>query len=443
MRQVGEGQVKDSPLGVRFIERFHLFLKIFEYKAHLADREAMKRAFRFIPKKLRHSLYRKSISLDFLEAKDIHFKIAESQDELEQAFRLVYQVHQQKNLVSVNSSELKLSKSHLLPTTKVLIGVKNEKVVSSLCLSLEGPLRTACEEQFDLSNLKAHNKCFVEISNFVFDSDSCEDFKTHLFPLCKLAVELNKIFFKADYFVLAMLPEYFDYWHSLFFLEKLSDKSVRFQELNGRAAVCAFADIKKLEAQFLARYGKKTARSNLHKYFFADVDARFKNLNAFDIVRQRYTPQILNYFFNIKTNIFSHLTSFEIRTIHKIYDENEYEEVLPNVGFRTKFENQRNSKRHHTHLTGKISGEHSIKAEFPITIKTVSLHGVGAVCPHKLQNESTYHMLVDIGEKTQIALLVSPVWSSRDQTYGFLIRNQSPDWMSFVETFNKEQKKAS
>ncbi len=398
---------------------------------------------RFMPKKMRHSMFRKSINLDFRKSPDVTFKVAESKEELEQAFKLVYQVHFQKNLVASHVSEMKLSKIHALPTTKVLIAVKKDKVVSVLCLSLESPLRTSCEEQFDLSSLKTQDKCFVEVSGFVYDTQSVEDYKAYLIPLCKLGLELNKIYLKADYLVVALDAEDFDYWSALFLIDKISEKVVRFQEFNGRLAVCAFADIGKLEEKFLFRYGRKKVQSNLHKYLFTQVDPRLQIPSATELVRQKYTPQILNYFFNIKTNIFAQLTTFETRTIHKIYDDADYSEILPIVGFRTKYENQRNAKRHHAHLTGKIKSENSDLSVYLITIKTVSLYGVGAVCAHKLTTDLTYKLTIDIGEKMQIELLASPVWSSRDQTYGFVIRSQSPQWVSFIENFSNDVKKAS
>ena len=403
----------------------------------------MKRVMRFIPKRLRHTLFRKSVSVDFQNSNDVVFKIAETLEELEQAFKLVYQVHLQKKLVALNSSEMKLSKIHALPTTKVLIAVKNNEVVSVLCLSLESQLRTACEEHFDLSSLKVQNKCFIEVSNFVYDPHAVEDFKSYLFPLCKLGLELNKSFFKADYLVTALAAEDFDYWHSLFFLDKISEKSVRYQDFHSKPAVCVFADVKKLEDKFFMRYGRRKARNNLHQYLFVSSDSRLRVPQMHEIVPHKYSPKILDFFFNIKTNIFAHLTSFETRTLHKIYDEPEYAEVLPSIGFRTKFENHRNAKRYHAHLTGQIKREHSEVAAVPITIKTVSLGGVGAICEQKLSAELTYRLNVDIGEKVHIDLLVSPVWSSRDQTYGFIIRNESPAWLSFIESFYKEEKQAS
>ena len=79
----------------------------------------------------------------------------------------------------------------------------------------------------------------------------------------------------------------------------------------------------------------------------------------------------------------------------------------------------------------------------PITVKTVSLNGVGAISEQKLLTEKTYKMKINIGEEQQIEILVTPVWSGRDHTYGFSIRSQSTEWTHFVNTLENTEKKSA
>ncbi len=397
----------------------------------------MRLPMRFFPKKIRHSYYRSRASKLFKKHDDIIFKIANTQEELEAAFRLTYKVYLSENLILSNSSQMTLNKIHSLPTTKVLIAVRDSKVISAMTLSLESSIQSLCEVHFDVNVLRKNSLRFLEVSGFVVDPSCDVEFQSLLYPFCKLGIELNKLFFKADYIITALSAEDFDFWHAQFFLEKLTEKVERHEDIRNKSDVCAYVDITDFETKFARKYSK----NNIYKYIFADEDTRFQIPNVTEIVREKYSASLLDYFFNQNSNLFATMSSFESRTLQKIYEGAKYDEVLPQITSKVSFENQRNAKRYHAHLTGNLRLE---KAESSfVSVKTVSLLGLGAVCDHKLLASSTYEMTIDIGETDKIVLLVSPVWTGRDNTYGFSIRRNNPEWISFIESFYKIERRAS
>jgi hypothetical protein len=72
--------------------------------------------------------------------RSVVIKFAETKDEYEQAFSLVYNTYLNIGVIKPNRSNLRLTLYHALPTTKVLIVKKNKTVISTLTTILDNPL---------------------------------------------------------------------------------------------------------------------------------------------------------------------------------------------------------------------------------------------------------------------------------------------------------------
>ncbi len=73
-------------------------------------------------------------------APGLRYKIAQTRQELTDAFGLVYRSYRRAGLVDENESEVRLTPFHLLPTTEIFITQLEERVVSTVSLIGDGKL---------------------------------------------------------------------------------------------------------------------------------------------------------------------------------------------------------------------------------------------------------------------------------------------------------------
>jgi hypothetical protein len=390
-----------------------------------------------LPQKLKQIWIRSKLKIDPIHFKDVVFKIAETRDELEQAYKLLYKVFRAKNLVIVNSSEMKITKLDVLPTTKMLIAVRNGEVQSCLSLSFEGVFRTPSEEHFDLNFIKKQNKAFIELSHFAIEPQISHFHEDFLLPLCRLALELNTFGPRAEFIVTSLSPGHFDYFKAVFGLRRLSEQSNLFEDFNSRPAICAFSEINELKQNMKIIYGEKPSSRNLFYYLFEASDSRLK----VEMSEELFSAEDLNYFFNTKTDILATLTSFEKRNIHHVYFDQKYRELFPRPAKNTAKDRSRIARRYEVEASGEILKDGAKIAS--VTIKTVSIEGLGIIASENLALDAQYSLYINKNAETRIELLVTPVWSSRDHAYGLVIRKSSANWISFVEAAKPKEQQAS
>lgn len=67
------------------------------------------------------------------------FKVAESKEERAKAFRLVYQVYRESNLISKNQHRMHVTPHQLLPSTKIFVALDEDKsILYTISLVLDG-----------------------------------------------------------------------------------------------------------------------------------------------------------------------------------------------------------------------------------------------------------------------------------------------------------------
>ncbi|SFC24203.1 hypothetical protein SAMN05216344_11225 [Polaromonas sp. OV174] len=148
----------------------------------------------------------------------------------------------------------------------------------------------------------------------------------------KFMYEYCTNFFDTRHLVIAVNPNRIDMYESLLLFKRLTENSVEnYDFANGAPAIGASLDLHVAPENLKAVYGKKASHKNLYLYF-----VRMKLLNILMPGRRYFTtndpvmtPELLDYFFNQRTQIFQHLKKREKGLLHSIYNHPEYQQVLP------------------------------------------------------------------------------------------------------------------
>ena len=122
-------------------------------KRHL--HKGLRQAFSWLPRKLRHAIYRSFVEIDAKPDPGLAFKIASTRDDLEACFRLLHDAYVNEGFMKPDPSGLRATLYHALPTTTTLCATLNGEVIGTLSLIRESPMGFPLQAIFDLTEVRA------------------------------------------------------------------------------------------------------------------------------------------------------------------------------------------------------------------------------------------------------------------------------------------------
>ncbi|WP_367848886.1 GNAT family N-acetyltransferase [Rhodoferax sp. WC2427] len=297
-------------------------------------RHGLRKAFAFLPRPIRFSIYRSFVDCDPNPDARLELKIAETQEELEACFKLLHDAYVGSGFMQPDPSGLRATVYHALPTTTTLCAKFDGEVVGTISLIRQSSFGFPMQTVFDLSEIHAEKGKIAEISALAVHPRFRKSGGSILFPLMKFMYQYSTTFFDTYHLVIAVNPDRIEMYESLLFFKRLQKNTVQnYDFANGAPAVGATLNLLQAPKIFKKIYGGKPKRKNLYFYF---VKTKLKNIV---LPTRRYfttndpvmTPEMLDYFFNQRTQVFAHLSEREKLLLSSIYNRPDYQSVLPPV----------------------------------------------------------------------------------------------------------------
>lgn len=294
----------------------------------------LRKAFAFLPRSLRFSIYRSFVDCDPNPDARLVLKIADTQDELEACFKLLHDAYVGSGFMKPDPSGLRATVYHALPTTTTLCAKFDGEVVGTISLVRQSSFGFPMQAVFDLDEIHAEKGKIAEISALAVHPRFRQSGGSILFPLMKFMYQYSTTFFDTCHLVIAVNPDRIEMYESLLFFKRLQKHTVQnYDFANGAPAIGATLNLMQAPKVFKKMYAGKAKRKNLYFYF---VKTKLKNII---LPTRRYfttndpvmTPEMLDYFFNQRTQVFAHLSEREKRLLASIYDMPHYQAVLPPV----------------------------------------------------------------------------------------------------------------
>jgi hypothetical protein len=195
---------------------------------------------------------------------------------------------------------------------------------------------------------------------------------------------------------------------------------------------------------FEKSYGKKRSRKNLHNYFVKTV------LPNIQVPSRRYfttndpvmTPDLLDYFFNQRTQVFANLDTRRKSLLHAIYELEPYQRVLPPVPVNL---NNQEILRQHTRYSVKCPGtlcvqETSVEETYSVMVTDLSEFGFKAQSSMPLPINTWCDASIQLGKSELSMLKVMVVRRSEQGTdcvYGFKLAEPDLPWRKFVNAMSQ------
>lgn len=409
-------------------------------------RQGMRTALYWLPRSTRFRLYRAMIDCDPAPDPRLELKVAETQQELEDCFRILHDAYVASGFMKPAASGLRATKYHALPTTTTLCAKYDGRVVGTLSMIREGVFGFPLQSVFDLSAVRAKQGQIAEISALAVHPDFRKTGGAILFPLMKFMYQYCVEYFDTRHLVIAVNPEKIELYESLLFFERLQQHVVdNYDFANGAPAVGATLDLPAAREIFHRNYGRRRDRKNLYKYF---VQLRLPHIK---LPKRRYfttndpvlTPDILDYFFNQKSNVFAELDDRHKALLWSIYDQPEFRRVLPMLSsavgaFHPMRRHQRFSLRCPAELRLQaVDGERIIV----MTVIEISLSGFQVQSKLQLPLGEQGSVTVELGEQDTAILDVTVMrhhHAGTDEFYGFKLNRSDEVWRRAVSALETE-----
>lgn len=295
-------------------------------------RRLFRSALAVLPRQTRFAAYRSLVRCDVAPPDKLVLKLAETQEELEACFRLLHDAYVSAGFMKPDSSGLRVTLYHALPTTTTLLAKYGDRVVGTISLIRESALGFPLQKIFDIDAIRRAGGNIAEVSALAVDRRFQATGGMVLFPLMKFMYEYATKYFDTRHLVIAVNPRHIGLYESLLFFRRLRQNPVEHYDfVNGAPAVGAHLDLSLAPELMRRHYAHKEPSKNLHQYFITGTlpnivfpDKRFYTTN--DPVM---TPDLINYFFNQRTRAFSRASDREKVLLHAIYDLPEYQAYLP------------------------------------------------------------------------------------------------------------------
>ncbi|MDR2688186.1 MAG: hypothetical protein LBB76_00305 [Azoarcus sp.] len=285
-----------------------------------------------LPKRLRALAYGRALHLDKPLSKKIVFKLAQTKEELEACFRLLHDAYVSAGFMKPAPSGLRVTLYHALPTTSTLMCRYDDRVVGTVSLIRKSKLGFPMQRIFDLEGVRKEGGNMAEVSGLAIERHFDDADSQILIPLLKFMYEYAEYRFDTRHLVIAAHPRHLGFYENLFGFERLDQPLVEHYDfVDGMAAVGAHLNLAKGREFLREKYAHQRPDKNLYHYFVAAAlpNSQFPHRRFHTTTDPVMTPELIDYFFNQRTQTFSSLSQREIMLLHTVYDLPEYKFCLP------------------------------------------------------------------------------------------------------------------
>jgi hypothetical protein len=398
----------------------------------------LRKLFNFLPRERRFAVYRNFVDCDPAPDERLVLKIAETKEELEACFTLLHDAYVGSGFMKPHPSGMRVTIYHALPTTTTLCAKYDGQVVGTLSLIRESVLGFPLQRIFDLTAIREKKGNVAEVSALAVHKRFRRTGGSILFPLMKFMREYCTSFFDVRHLVIAVNPSHIQMYESLLFFQRLTQNVVEnYDFVNGAPAVGATLDLRAAPEIFRKHYASKPPRRNLHAFFW-----QLEMPNIKMPARRFYTtndpvltPDLLDYFFNVRTSVFSELSDRKKCLLHTIYDLPAYRAVLPVIA---EGEQDRSVRRRHRRFSVRCPARFSVvgadgkESKVALEIVQLSRYGFQAHALTAVPIDVWGEVTIQLGPAEVSRIQVSASRESSGGMYGFRLGEPDLIWRKFV-----------
>ncbi|GHT84269.1 hypothetical protein FACS1894154_10200 [Betaproteobacteria bacterium] len=286
-----------------------------------------------LPKSVRTAIYARRLHLDRPLSRKFVFKLAQTKEELEACFRLLHDTYVAAGLMAPDPSGLRVTLFHALPTTSTLMCKYGDRIVGTVSLIRKSQLGFPMQSAFDLGEVRRESGNIAEVSSLAIDPRFNAAGYRMLMPMLKFLYEYAEYRFDTRHLVVAVHPGQIGFYEDVLCFRCMEQHVAHYAFVNDAPAVGAHLDLVLAKDAFHAKYAHLPSAQNLYHFFVtaSQPNSQFPHQRFHTTTDPVMTPELIDYFFNQRTQVFAQLKPREALLLHAIYDQPEYKRYLPPI----------------------------------------------------------------------------------------------------------------
>ena len=385
----------------------------------------------FMPQKMRRKILLGKFALQTKISEQLVIKLAETDDEVRQAFKLHHDCYAQEGLSEANKSGLKMSKYQTIPQTSIIVATLNNKVVGTLSIVSGGPFALPIEQGWNIDDIKAKHDCVVECSALAIDKTLKKQAGSILFSIMNYAWKYSSEYLKADAFVAAVKTYYSPFYQDVLMYEKITTKAKsKYQVVDVLSASAFYLNLNTAAQRYKYIYESTPENKNLYKFFVED---------NYDNHIYPVRPYYRYFDYSLSTKLLEELLS--IPDAHNLSKEDRKKLMLQLCS--KKYQNLFNSNNND--LIQRKNIRLPFRQKVVVANKSETLIGPGKITSlsrtgialNDLNNEDfkvgdSILIRVELSENLSIKLEGQIVYSKDAQAGVHLVKNKNSQWTEFM-----------
>lgn len=237
-------------------------------------------------------------------------KIAETQEELSQAFRVLHDSYVAKKYMSPSPSQMRVTPYHVLPTTTTFIALVGSEVVGTMSIIKDGVFGLPTEHLFDLSFLRKKGAKLAEVSSLAIDPKYRTRGGACLFLLIKYLIDYAYNFMGVDTLAISVNPAQQILYDDILLFDKIPQKEIKpYSFVDGAPAIGRYVRIADFNSRTKKIYNSKTEEKNLHQFIFNSKSPHLflPQRSFYKVMDPVMTSEILNSLLKQEPQIFDSL----------------------------------------------------------------------------------------------------------------------------------------
>jgi len=240
---------------------------------------------------------------------NIEYKIATTTEEIEQALELVTQQYITVGLHN-KESELRLTKYHLLPDSKIFIAIKKlpggkEVVVGTLTMVVDTSMGLPMDEIYSmqLNRLRISGLLLAEVISLAVSPDESVLLNNISMFLFKLCLQYAKLLYVND-LLCSVTKKHIAFYEELLLFKPIGELTP-YSYANGLSIQGHRLNLMQADRQFEEVYSGMEFDADLHHFFFTETREYNRPFGKGDAM----SPEQMSYFLESRTKLLSTLSN--------------------------------------------------------------------------------------------------------------------------------------
>ncbi len=224
---------------------------------------------KYVPAPIRARYIRSQFEVDTSLPADLIFKQAETEQEIQQALKIVHDSYVELNYIDPVESQLRFSKFHALPTTVILVAKIGDEVIGTLTIIPDSALGLPADITWPLEKYRKNGKIIAEISSLAIKKDFRMRRGKLLMPLCKIMYLYCTEVLRLDGIVIATTIEVEPFYTDVLLFQKVVATTGQAHKLvKGNPSSCCYLELdEQLVQSYKKIYSHKSQPKNLYNFF--------------------------------------------------------------------------------------------------------------------------------------------------------------------------------